>query len=94
MDMTTTDFDSCASERTKLLRDIQRYGFSAYDLGLYLDTHPSDKEAISMHIELVKKLEAATEAFQTQFGPLTMNASTSPDTWSWLSSPWPWEAQV
>lgn len=94
MDMNTADFGNCTNERIQLLRDIQRYGFSAYDLGLYLDTHPSDKEAIAMYKELVKKLEAATEAFQTQFGPLTMTASDSPETWSWLNSPWSWEAQV
>lgn len=33
------------SERAKRLWDIQNYNFTAYDLALYLNTHPTDKKS-------------------------------------------------
>lgn len=81
------------SERAKRLREVQNYNFAAYDLLLYLDTHPTDKKALEMHSELVKKLKSATEDFQRDFGPLTHTANTGTDSWQWIDGPWPWEAQ-
>ena len=81
------------SERAKRLRDIQNYNFTAYDLALYLNTHPTDKKALEMHGEIVKKLDQATKEFEKDFGPLTHTANASTDTWNWMEDPWPWEAQ-
>ncbi len=91
MDMDMNIFSNPQGERTKLLKEIQRYNFAAYDLGLYLDTHPTDKRAIAMHKELIKKLENVTDEFEKQFGPLTMGANKSHDNWDWICDPWPWE---
>jgi hypothetical protein len=43
------------SERTEQLKKIQTYGFSAYDMLLYLDTHPKDKKAFAIFRYIVKK---------------------------------------
>ena len=91
MDMDMNVCTNTQNERTKLLKDIQRYNFAAYDLGLYLNTHPTDKRAIAMHHELTVKLNAITDDFQRKFGPLTRSASKNHDTWDWISDPWPWE---
>lgn len=89
--MDTNIFSNNFDDRNALLTKIQQYNFAAYDLGLYLDTHPCDKRALSMHRELVKKLEDATDAFQKAYGPLSMNANKNADNWDWICDPWPWE---
>lgn len=39
------------SERAKRLRDIQNYNFTAYDLALYLNTHPTDKKRLKCTVK-------------------------------------------
>ena len=41
--------------KQELLFKIQKYNFAAYDLLLYLDTHPDDRNAFRMFRELVKE---------------------------------------
>ena len=42
------------SKQEKLL-ELQKYNFAAYDMLLYLDTHPEDKKAFEMFKQLVEK---------------------------------------
>ena len=39
------------------LYEIQKCNFAAYDLLLYLDTHPKDRRAFELFRELVEKLK-------------------------------------
>lgn len=78
------------SERERKLRQLQDYNFAAYDLNLYLNTHPNDAKAIRMHHDMVKKMREAKEAFESQYGPLTADASTNTQRWDWIDNPWPW----
>ena len=40
---------------TAKISDIQAYSFAAYDMLLYLDTHPNDKKAFRLFKDLVSK---------------------------------------
>ncbi len=81
------------SEREKMLKELQSYKFAAYDLGLFLDTHPTDKRALVMFKELSQKAKELGDEFQKQYGPLKMSASQNDDAWDWISNPWPWQEQ-
>ena len=81
-------------ERQELLRKIQAYNFAAYDLLLYLDTHPDDKKAFRLFSEMVKKTKSLIEKFEEKFGPLTVFAAGKVDSFNWLKSPWPWEKEA
>lgn len=74
-----------------LMRKIQAYYFSAYDLQLYLDTHPNDKKAFEMFCELVKKTKELIKEYELNFGPLTAWSSIKSQTYTWLDEPWNWE---
>ena len=73
--------------------DIQAYAFAAYDMLLYLDTHPEDKKAFEMYKDLVKKWKESKTKYEMQSGPLWA-FSDSGDSFDWYKSPWPWEKEA
>lgn len=77
--------------RGEALKKIQTYRFAAYDMLLYLDTHPNDKKAFKLFKELVEKSKMLMAEFQKQYGPLTAFDTASQDSFNWLNSPWTWE---
>lgn len=80
--------------RKEALLKLQQYNFAAYDMLLYLDTHPCDKKAFEIFKELAKKTQEARKAFEEKFGPLSAFASASGECFDWLNSPWPWEKEA
>ena len=60
------------------------------DLGLYLDTHPSDSEAIELFNDYKNECNSLKKAYEEKFGPLTMG-TTNQNCWNWTQDPWPWE---
>ena len=59
------------------------------DLGLYLDTHPEDERAISIHGKYTRQLKELKNEYERMYGPLTMHSPS--DAWRWIDEPWPWE---
>lgn len=80
------------SERDILLKKLSTYCFATFDLHLYLDTHPNDKE-IAQKLEdyRVKALDLRNE-FESKYGPLTISQDNA-NRWAWIQNPWPWEAE-
>ena len=64
--------------------------FALWELGLYLDMHPSDTEALKLRNALLSMSKEATEAFEKERGPLTHRAEMD-GRYTWVNSPWPWE---
>lgn len=63
----------------------QESAFAAWELRLYLNTHPHDAEALKIFRKLCK--EAEDDNYATTF--LTDDCCT--DCWNWVKNPWPWE---
>ena len=63
----------------------QQAAFAAWEMRLYLNTHPNDREALALFRKLCK--EAGDENYATTF--LTDDCCAS--SWSWVKNPWPWE---
>lgn len=79
--------------KTELLNKIQAYRFAAYDLLLYLDTHPDDKKAFSMYCDLSKKAEEYINEYEKKHGSLSIFGLVNAAKFDWLNSPWPWEKE-
>lgn len=79
------------SEREKLLRHIMEYDFAMGEMVLYLNTHPYEKKAISIHRMLADKSKELTERYENEYGPLTSKNTRSEDVWTWAIEPWPWD---
>ena len=65
--------------------DGQAASFSAWDLRLYLNTHPDDKQALALFRRLCE--EAGEPNYATTFLEDGCGASD----WGWTDDPWPWE---
>lgn len=78
--------------QSALAKKIQQYNFAAYDMLLYLDTHPCDKKAFEIYKDLMNCYKKLLSDYENNYGPLTIEGITKSDTFDWLKSPWPWEA--
>lgn len=76
--------------RDELLKKITAVDFYIIDLHLYLNTHPTDKEAISKYNAAVKESRELRETFERMYGPLSYNF-ISKYPWQWIDNPWPWQ---
>lgn len=81
-------------DKESLLKQIQNYNFAAYDMLLYLDTHPDDAKAFNIFKDLVKKLKNLINEYEEKCGPLCAFSSAMYDTFKWIDSPWPWEKEA
>lgn len=76
--------------RDILLKKLSSYAFASYELKLFLDTHPNDKETIKKLEEYNEKTKALTAEFEDKYGPIKRKPDNSMF-WSWVNDPWPWE---
>lgn len=81
-------------EKQNALRKLQSYNFAAYDMLLYLDTHPDDRKAFAIFRDLVEKTKLLKADYEKAYGPLTPYSAANFDTFTWLESPWPWEKEA
>lgn len=79
------------NNRCELLNQIMAVDFKLYDLQLYLDTHPFDREALCKYQNLVNECDALKDEYEEKYGPLTANAAAGDCEWKWIKNPWPWE---
>lgn len=56
-----------AFERSKLLKEINQTGHAVNDTMLYLDTHPTDREALEYLSQCMQRRTAALELFEKKY---------------------------
>lgn len=78
----------------QLYRRIQMLGFVLDDIGLFLDTHPSDFSAIEYYNKYNKLFREAKEEYERKYGPLSLSQPGEINSWDWVKGPWPWEREV
>ncbi len=74
------------------LCELMALGFAVTELGLYLDTHRDDQEALTLFRSYVKLHEEGRRRYEEMYGPL-LQSSVSENGWTWLNDPWPWERE-
>jgi spore coat protein JB len=81
-------------DREKLFRKIQEVEFTAVDLNLFLDTHPTCQQALMDYNTVTCELMKLKKMYETHYSPLA-NYGNSPSQypWRWVDDPWPWEMQ-
>ena len=96
------------ADRRTMLKEIGEVSFMVNDLTLYLDTHPTDPDALECFSEMMKKRKQLMKEYADEFEPLTMdcvcpdsnNSSVSfseyPDRkhFTWTDGPLPWEGGI
>jgi len=79
--------------KRQMLWQLTAEQFAAFELQLYLDTHPWDKAAIGLfanHKRAAQKLEAE---YEEVYGALRIEIPAE-DSWCWTNNPWPWEREA
>jgi spore coat protein JB len=80
-------------ERLELLKQITATHIMVEDLQLYLNTHPTDREALARYNSYAKQMRMLIDQYEKCFGPLTEH-SPSRYPWQWICEPWPWEYEA
>ena len=65
----------------------QQSAFAAWDLRLYLNTHPEDQEALALFRRL------CDEAEEPNYATTFLDDEGCGSCWGWTDGPWPWECQ-
>ena len=81
-------------DRMEMLKQITALDFVVVDLNLYLNTHPTDREAITKFNQTVMQVKALKQNYERLYGMLTSQDSCSAYPWQWLSQPWPWQYEA
>ena len=76
------------NDKKKLLMRLSATQFAAWELHMYLDTHPCDRTANEMFRKYTNETEMLRAEYEEKYGPLTVSSSYEAD---WLNDPWPWE---
>ena len=81
------------TERQKLLKRVQMFDFILDELNLFLDTHPTNKQALNNFTKYqFLKNEAATQ-YMNKYGPLRAEDFAGGNSFDYVNSPWPWERE-
>ncbi len=82
------------TDKHHLMREIDRISFSMDELRLFLDTHPTCREALSAFAELRKRREKLLRSYEDSYGPMEAYCAGGKERWNWPAQPWPWEKEA
>lgn len=82
------------NEMEALQQKIQAYSFATLELGLYLNTHPNDQNALELFLRYREELRQFVTEFQNKFDPISLQtAPLNKLPWQWAATDWPWERE-
>lgn len=67
------------TKRETMLRRLSAAQFTQWELHLYLDTHPSDLQALALFKKCDARYRALKSEYESQFGSLTALDATAPN---------------
>lgn len=73
------------------LAELMGLCFAIGELGLYLDTHKDDREALELYTRYVTMEKEGRAKYVSMYGPLTQTEVAGMKEYSWVNDPWPWE---
>lgn len=80
--------------RKDLMNSIYEIGFALDDIILFLDTHPSNQEALNYYQKLRKQYHDLVKTYSIHYGPLLARSVICDNPFSWSKKKMPWEREV
>jgi spore coat protein JB len=80
--------------KMELTKQIAAVHMMLEDLQLYLNTHPTDRNALAKRNGYVKELKMLKDEYNKCFGMISQDDSFSAYPWQWIEEPWPWEYEA
>ena len=81
-------------DRETLLRQLSATQFAAWEMHIYLDTHPQDRQALQAMQKYRREAEKLQREFQEKYGPITPADTLDDMSFTWINNPWPWEKEA
>lgn len=82
------------NERQRLLLEVQKYGFAMWDLNLYLNTHPMDRNVMMLFNQYRTLYKKAKKDYEEKYGAICLeNVDANTGYWPWNKTIWPWEGE-
>lgn len=81
------------TDRCRLLEKISALEFVLADLKLFLDTHPTEKDALTTYGKYVNEVKELRTQYTAFYGPLQAEDYDPEACWTWINDPWPWNKQ-
>ena len=81
------------NDRSRLLHDIGVIDFVVVEMTEYLDTHPTDKEAMEYLNHYVRMKKQAMREYAMKYGPLRISDADgcNQNEWKLATQDWPWK---
>ncbi len=79
------------NDRDMLLRKLSSAQFAAWEMHMYLDTHPGDRQAMQAMRKYERRASELREEFESCFGPLSPMDMYGDTRFEWIRDPWPWD---
>ena len=76
------------------LAELQALSFAITELGMYLDTHKTDREAIALFEKYAKLYDQGMKEYEARYGPLLLHNAGGKEAFNWANEPWPWELRA
>lgn len=70
---------------------MQALHFAITELGLYLDTHAEDTEALELFNQYVEQYGEALQMYEQNHGAVNQMAAGMTGRYDWIDGPWPWD---
>lgn len=84
-------YDNC--DKNTIIKNVYEIGFVLTEVMMYLDTHPTDSEALAYYAEMKEQYKMCTRRYNELCGPLTMLDVKDDNYWTWIAKPMPWEME-
>lgn len=77
----------------EMYQKLMELDFISLDIGLFLNSHPTEKEAITAYNQVVSAADVLRNQYEEMYGPLCSFRSYATDAneWKWEQDPWPWQ---
>lgn len=80
-------------DKCSALYEISMVDFLLTDMKLYLDTHPTDRNALDYYHHYAEVLNEMRQAYAQNYGPLFADQSVCRKEWEWGMQPNAWEGE-
>ena len=79
------------NEQMRLMRQIRAQQVAEWELHIFLDTHPANRDAAKKLREVREKTAELVSKYEETYGPINENSANT-SRWAWITGPWPWES--
>ncbi len=79
------------NQKEQMFYEIGIVDFVVVELTEFLDTHPSNQEALEYFNHYSRIRNQMVEEFSRKYFPITANYARCDNEWTWGSAPLPWE---